>query len=446
MTGKCHILIVSLALFAWSLPGTCQEMDLSQGHWVDLTHSFNAQSVYWPTASEFEKTTVYEGHTEGGWYYTAYDFSAAEHGGTHIDSPIHFAEGKHTTDQIPLEQLIGRAVVIDVSAQVAENRDYQISPKDIVNWEEQHGFIPSKSIVLFNTGSAQFYSDRVAYMGTDGRGAEAVAKLHFSGIHPDTAIFLTSKRSIKAVGLDTPSIDFGQSKDFGSHVILYRQNIPGFENIANLDQLPPTGATVFALPMKIEGGSGGPLRIVAWVPQSEPDFAYLQFDDAGLTSVHGLPVIVKSPDGFRAVGPVNRVAEFNDRPFNISLAAYLGDESFVMVHAERLADESGVLDYSDLEPAELSGRAFTSREMCAELSTEEVAEEHDIAFLNSNGFDPTPAVYLRQFFTTSEDGNAEVVVSFGLRLYNCNADSLTPAFMETFGSKLQSATQLVGSE
>lgn len=241
---------------------------LEGGRWIDLTHSFNADSVYWPTAEVFEKTTVFEGYTEGGWYYSAYNICAAEHGGTHLDAPVHFAEGKHAADEIPLEHLIAPAVVIDVSAKIAENRDYQIAVEDITAWETQHETIAAGSIVLFDTGSAYLYPDRFAYMGTDERGEQAVAKLHFPGVHPDTATFLAEERSIAAVGIDTPSIDYGQSNDFASHVILYQQNIPGLENVANLDELPPTGALVVALPMKIEGGSGAPLRIVAWVPDS----------------------------------------------------------------------------------------------------------------------------------------------------------------------------------
>ena len=158
--------------------------------------------------------------------------------------------------------MIGPAVVIDVSSEAEGNRDYQITPDDVITWEAEHGEVPAGVIVLFNTGSAQFWPDRIKYMGTDERGAGAVAKLHFPGIRPDTARFLAEEREIRAVGLDTPSIDYGQSKDFMTHRILF----PGFENVANLDGLPPTGATVVALPMKIEGGSGGPLRIVAFVP------------------------------------------------------------------------------------------------------------------------------------------------------------------------------------
>ncbi len=248
------------------LASASSALDFSKGRWVDLTHPFSEETIYWPTADGFEKETVFEGETEGGYYYSAFNYRAAEHGGTHLDAPVHFAKGRRAADQIPIEQLIGPAVVIDVSSEAEGDRDYQITPDDVLTWEAEHGKVPTGAIVLFNTGSAQFWPDRIKYMGTDERGAGAVAKLHFPGIRPDTARFLAEEREIRAVGLDTPSIDYGQSKDFMTHRILFERDIPGFENVANLDGLPPTGATVVALPMKIEGGSGGPLRIVAFVP------------------------------------------------------------------------------------------------------------------------------------------------------------------------------------
>ena len=159
------------------------------------------------------------------------------------------------------------AVVIDVSAAVSNDRDYLISREDCLNWERRHGRIPDGVIVLFNTGYHRFWPDRIRYMGTAERGAEAVAKLHFPGLDPVAARWLTDQRRISAVGLDTPSIDFGQSRDFMSHRILFEANIPAFENVALLSEVPATGAIVFALPMKIRGGSGGPLRIVALVPE-----------------------------------------------------------------------------------------------------------------------------------------------------------------------------------
>jgi kynurenine formamidase len=230
---------------------------------VDLTHAFDSQSVYWPTAEAFKLETDFEGMTDKGYFYSAYRYSAAEHGGTHLDSPVHFAKGRHTVDQIPLQQLMGAAIVIDVTQQCATNADYQVSVADFQNWERRHGRIARGTIVLLRTGFGKRYPDRAQYLGTDERGAEAVAKLHFPGLDPEAARWLTQNRSIKAIGLDTASIDYGQSTLFESHRTLFENNIPAFENVANLDQLPLKGFSVIALPMKIKSGSGGPLRIVA---------------------------------------------------------------------------------------------------------------------------------------------------------------------------------------
>ena len=236
------------------------------GRLVDMSWSFNEETVYWPTAAGFEKTTDFEGMTEGGYYYSAYSISTAEHGGTHLDAPIHFSEGQQSNDQIPLDRLVGTAVVIDVQQQSMADRDYLVTRQDIETWETEHGRIPDGSIVLFRTGFGKYWPDHEAYMGTSEQGPDAVAKLHFPGIHPTAALLLATERSIKSVGIDTPSIDFGQSSLFEAHQNLFSANIPAFENVANLGQLPVTGAIVIALPMKIEGGSGGPLRMIAVIP------------------------------------------------------------------------------------------------------------------------------------------------------------------------------------
>lgn len=243
-----------------------QPQPFPNGKLVDLTYSFSTEAIYWPTAQSFTLEKVADGITPGGYYYAANNFAAAEHGGTHLDSPIHFAEGKHTTDQIPLEQLLGAAIVIDVSAAALANRDYQVQVSDFEAWEKTHGRIPDKAIVLLRTGSGKFWPDRETYLGTTETGPDAVPKLHFPGLHPEATAWLVSNRQINAIGIDTPSIDYGQSTLFESHVTLFAANIPAFENVANLEQVPETGAHVIALPMKIQGGSGGPLRIIAIVP------------------------------------------------------------------------------------------------------------------------------------------------------------------------------------
>jgi kynurenine formamidase len=233
---------------------------------VDLSYPFDSSTVYWPTAETFHLEKDFEGTTEQGYYYSAYRYSAAEHGGTHIDAPVHFAKGRHTVDEIPLEQLMAPGIVVDVTRQCAQNSDYLITENDFRNWEQRHGKIAAGTIVLLRTGFGKFYPDRKRYLGTNQRGAAAVADLHFPGLHPDAARWLTRNRRIKAIGLDTASIDYGQSKLYESHRTLFAKNIPAFENVANLDKLPPLGFSVIALPMKIQGGSGGPLRIIAVIP------------------------------------------------------------------------------------------------------------------------------------------------------------------------------------
>jgi kynurenine formamidase len=237
----------------------------SDGNWIDLSYEFSDKTLYWPTATGFRLDTSFNGITEAGFYYSAYNYCAAEHGGTHLDAPVHFAKGKWAADEIPLENLIGEAVVIDVSEKALKDADYLISVNDIVEWEKVNDKIPDHTILFLKTGYGSFYPDAKKYLGTDERGPDAVSKLHFPAIHPDAATWLVKNRKVKAVGIDVASVDYGQSKDFKTHQVLYEQNIPGFENVANLDKLPATGAFVVALPMKIKGGSGGPLRIIAWI-------------------------------------------------------------------------------------------------------------------------------------------------------------------------------------
>ncbi|MES2851015.1 MAG: cyclase family protein [Bacteroidota bacterium] len=240
---------------------------LATGNWVDLSYDFSSQTLYWPNnPTGFKLDTQFNGITPAGFYYSSNAFFTPEHGGTHLDAPVHFAKGKWSVDEIPLQQLLGEAVVIDVSASVNNNADYQITVADVEAWEKQNGKIPDNAIFLFKTGWGKYYPDAEKYLGTKEKGVEAVANLHFPSVHPDLAAWLIKNRRIKALGIDTPSVDYGQSKDFKTHQLLYAENILGFENVAALDKLPVKGAYIIALPMKIKGGSGGPLRIIAWVP------------------------------------------------------------------------------------------------------------------------------------------------------------------------------------
>jgi len=236
------------------------------GALVDLSHAYDAQAIFWPTAAPFKLTKVADGVTPGGYYYAANDFATSEHGGTHIDSPIHFAQGHQTVDQIPLDRLIGAAVVVDVTTAAAKNADYLVTAGDIQAAEARDGRIPDRAIVLLRTGWSKRWPDAATYLGTAERGEAAVAKLHFPGLDPAAAAWLMANRSISAIGIDTASIDYGQSKLFETHRALFAKDVPAFENLTDLDRLPVRGAHLIALPMKIAGGSGAPLRVVAILP------------------------------------------------------------------------------------------------------------------------------------------------------------------------------------
>lgn len=253
-------------LAACAPPAPASAPDPWAGEWVDLTHPFGEQTLYWPTAPPFHLKVESRGEAEGGYWYEAYSFGAAEHGGTHIDAPSHFAAGQPSVDAIALHRLMGPAAVIDVSARALANPDHQATTDAFKAWERAHGRLPDGVIVLVYTGHGRFWPNAERYLGTSERGAEAVAKLHFPGLHPDAARWLARERRIAAIGIDTASIDHGQSTAFEAHRVLSEAGIPAFENVGNLQRLPPAGARVVALPMKIQGGSGGPLRIVALLP------------------------------------------------------------------------------------------------------------------------------------------------------------------------------------
>lgn len=243
-----------------------QGLDLSRYRVVDLTHAFNQKTLYWPTAtSGFRLDQLAYGATPGGWFYSSYAYAAPEHGGTHLDAPIHFARDGLTTDRIPVEQFIGRAVVIDIVGKAARDADYRLTRSDVLAWEKAHGVIPRGAIVVLRTGWAMRWPDPLRYLGDNTAGD--ASRLHFPSYGEDAARLLVTERRVSALGADVASIDYGASKDFIVHQVAARAGVLGLENLANVAGLPATGATIIALPMKIEGGSGGPLRAVALVPR-----------------------------------------------------------------------------------------------------------------------------------------------------------------------------------
>ena len=262
------VLIRAAILFALSVAAASCSRPAEAPRWpagtiVDLSHDYSSETVFWPTADSFKLEKVADGVTPQGYYYAANNFATSEHGGTHIDAPVHFAQGHWSVDQIPLDRLTGDAIVVDAIAASARQPDYRVSLDDFTAWEKANGEIAAGTIVLIRTGYSRFWPEAAKYLGTADRGQAAVAKLHFPGLHQDAAKWLAETRKIKAIGIDTASIDYGQSTLYESHRALYERDVPAFENLTNLDKVPLRGAIVIALPMKIKGGSGAPLRAIA---------------------------------------------------------------------------------------------------------------------------------------------------------------------------------------
>ena len=255
----------AVGLAACSTPGDPPE-DVPGGALVDLSHAYDASTIVWPTSDRFRLDKTFDGVTPGGYYYTSNNFFAAEHGGTHLDAPVHFSRGAQAVDQIALDRFFGPAIVIDVVDRSEQDADYQVTVDDLQRAEREQGPIPASAVVLIRTGFSRRWPDAARYLGTAERGPEAVSGLHFPGLHPDAARWLVANRRIDAIGIDTASIDHGQSTLFESHRALFERNIPAFENLTGLDRLPFRGAQIVALPMKIGGGSGAPLRAVAILP------------------------------------------------------------------------------------------------------------------------------------------------------------------------------------
>ena len=245
-----------------------QGIDLSNHDFIDLSYAYNEDTIYWPTSpSKFSLKRLAHGQTEAGYFFAANTFATPEHGGTHIDASIHFHAMGRTVDQIPLEQLFLPGVLIDISDKTLHDRNYRLTREDVLLFEATHGQIATGTAVLLRTGWGKFWPDVKAYLGDDTSCDDS--NLMFPSFGESAVRLLVEERKVALIGLDAASIDYGPSKDFIVHRIVSEHNVPGIENLANLDKLPATGFMLVALPVKIEGGSGGPVRAVALVPKHQ---------------------------------------------------------------------------------------------------------------------------------------------------------------------------------
>ena len=222
---------------------------------LDLSYAINDKLVPWPGDKRWFEAQV-NATVEKNGYFTR-SFWMLEHYGTHLDAPIHFPPGKATVDQIPAKQFFGPAVVLDVSEEGAKNADYQAPVARVEDWEKKHGQISEGSIVLLRTGWASRWPDARKYRNQDAQG-----KMHFPGFSADAAKLLVS-RKVSGIGCDTLSVDYGASEDFAVHHLVLGAGLYELENLSDLSEVPEAGAFLVVAPIKLEGGSGGPVRVFA---------------------------------------------------------------------------------------------------------------------------------------------------------------------------------------
>jgi kynurenine formamidase len=249
--------ILALAIFLFAQRHTTATTNSTLHAVIDLTHTVSGSNP----AYENSKKPLYEARTSATIEKDGYfgrEISLPEHFGTHIDAPAHFVRGLWTVDQIPAERLRAALVVLDVRNKAEKDADYQVSIDDISDWEKANGQIPQGAVVIARTGWESRWNASTRYRNADAKGV-----LHFPGYSLEAARFLVEGRTVIGLGIDTLSIDYGPSKDFPVHKYTLSHSLYHLENVANLGVVPPVGATVVVAPMKLEGGSGGPVRILA---------------------------------------------------------------------------------------------------------------------------------------------------------------------------------------
>jgi len=262
LVPRCFgFILASAALFSIPCfaqkPGVLEGIASGKTRVIDLSYAINDKLVAWPGDGKVFEAKV-NGTVEKDGYFTR-SFWMLEHYGTHLDAPAHFPTGRLTVEKIAPEKLFGPAIVLDIRAEAEENADYQLSPGVIEAWEKRNGRIPPGAIVILRTGWAARWPDVGRYRNSDAKG-----EMHFPGFSVEAAKILLD-RKISGLGCDTLSIDPGNSKDFPVHHLVLGQEVYQLENLRDLSGLPETGAFLIVAPIKLEGGSGGAVRVFALV-------------------------------------------------------------------------------------------------------------------------------------------------------------------------------------
>lgn len=229
---------------------------------VDLSHKQDGNSLTWPGNPSYNFTQLFRGFAElYGFWYENNHFAMPEHMGTHIDAPVHTVQGMWKTDQIPIEKLYGPGVIINVKEKVKSNPDYRVTVEDLMMWEKKFGEMPRHAIAIMNSGWSDKYPNKTQIYGSTQH--TNISLFHFPSWHVDAVTWLINKRQINAVGVDTPSTDFGQASSYPCHLTLGKNNVVGIEYVANLDKVPENGSTIYVPVLKLFDGSGGPVRVFA---------------------------------------------------------------------------------------------------------------------------------------------------------------------------------------
>ena len=224
---------------------------------IDLTHTLNDHSPNWEGTAQSPFQAKELGNIDRDGYYSRV-FTTQEHYGTHLDAPAHFAKGMWTVEQIPAERLVRPLVVLDVRAKAKNNPDYEVSVEDVAAWESAYGPVPNGAVVMAYSGWDARWNSQTEFQNL---GRDQLP--HYPGYSVETVKFVVKTLDAVGIGIDTMSVDIGATTTYPVHQFTSKENVYHLENVANLALAPPTGATVVVAPIKLENGSGGPVRVLA---------------------------------------------------------------------------------------------------------------------------------------------------------------------------------------